>query len=229
MKLNQLKVIAPYVPCGDHVTLAPEIYEIILNDFLKTDTEGFLKYIRHWPPNIYNQKAVVNAVIEDLLVQPNNTTLVRALATLYTHQRKYDKALEFYLKLGHKDVFNLVRQHRLFKEIQGKIVSLLNLDQTAAIQLFLEFQEELPPDMIVSKLDNHQRQMFLYLDALYTQDKTSLPRKYHTRLVRLYATFSPNKLLKFLDFMPHSVQISFSSFLRPRMNTTCRMLWINVI
>ena len=124
--------------------------------------------------------------------------MVRALATLYTYQRKYDKALEFYLKLGHKDVFNLVRQHRLFKEIQGKIVDLLNLDQNAALQLFLDFQEELPPDMIVSKLDRHQRQMFLYLDALYTQDKTSLPRKYHTRLVRLYATFSPNKLLKFL-------------------------------
>ena len=64
MKLNQLKVIAPYVPCGDHVTLAPEIYETILYDFLKTDPEGFLKFIRLWPSNIYNLKAVANVVIE---------------------------------------------------------------------------------------------------------------------------------------------------------------------
>ena len=40
--------------------------------------------------------------------------------------------------------------------------------------------------------------MFLYLDALYTQDKSSCPGKYHGHLVRLYATYSPGKLLNFL-------------------------------
>ena len=40
--------------------------------------------------------------------------------------------------------------------------------------------------------------MFLYLDALYAQDETNCPGKYHGHLVRLYATYAPNKLLNFL-------------------------------
>ena len=197
-QLKQLKVIAPNVPCGDHITLDPAIYEMILFDYLKTDVEGFLKYIRLWSPDLYNLSAVVNVVIEELLVRPDNLTLLRALATLYTYQRKYDKAMAMYLKLGHKDVFSLIRQHRLFKDVHDKIVALISLDQQAAIQLFLEFPAELPTELICSKLEGNQRQLFLYLHELYTQDKSNLPEKHHGTLVRLYATYAPRKLLPFL-------------------------------
>ena len=59
----------------------------------------------------------MNAVIEQLLVQLDNPTLLRSLATLYSYQRKYDKAMAMCLKLGHMDVFTLIRQHRLFNAI----------------------------------------------------------------------------------------------------------------
>merc|ERR1719153_945971 len=171
---------------------------MVLYDFLKTDVEGFLNFIRLWPADLYNLSAVVNVVIEQLLVQPDNATLLRSLATLYSYQRKYDKAMAMYLKLGHRDVFTLIRQHRLFKAIHDKILALLDLDHQASLQLFLDFQAELPPDLICTKLSSNQRQMFLYLDALYTQDKGSCPGKYHGHLVRLYATYAPSKLLNFL-------------------------------
>ena len=100
--------------------------------------------------------------------------MLRALATLYTNQRKYDKAMAMYLKLGHKDVFSLIRQHRLFRDISGKIPALMNLDQQAAMQLFLEFQAELPTDLICSKLESNQRQLFLYLDAVHTRRENTL-------------------------------------------------------
>jgi len=196
-QLKQLKVIAPHLPTED-VRLDPAIYEMVLFDFLKTNLDGFLNFIREWPSDLYNLTAVVNIVIEQLLVEPDNPTLLRSLATLYSYQRKYDKAMAMYLKLGHKDVFTLIRQHRLFKAIHDKILSLLDLDQTASLQLFLDFQAELPPELIWSKLSSNQRQLFLYLDALYSQDKSSCPGKYHGDLVRLYATYAPSKLLPFL-------------------------------
>ena len=45
-----------------------------------------------------------------ILVMPDNQTLQRILATLFSHQRKYDKAMAMYLRLGHKDVFQLIRK-----------------------------------------------------------------------------------------------------------------------
>ncbi len=44
-------------------------------------------------------------------VEPDNPMLQRALATLFSYQKKYDKAMAMYLKLGHKDVFQLIRRY----------------------------------------------------------------------------------------------------------------------
>jgi len=197
-QLKQLKALAPHLPTDTGNSLEPAIYEMVLFDFLKTDVEGFLSFIRTWSSDLYNVSAVVNVVIEQLLTEPDNPTLLRSLATLYTYQRKYDKAMSMYLKLGHQDVFSLVRQHRLFKAVQDKIPALMDLDQTAGIQLFLDHQGELPPALICERLGGNKRQLFLYLDALYTQDKASCPKQFHGHLVRLYADFAPHKLLTFL-------------------------------
>ena len=195
---QQLKVLAPHLPCRD-TRLDPAIYEMVLYDFLKTDQEGFLKFVRLWPADLYNLSVVVNVVIERLLAEPDNQTLLRALATLYTYQRKYDKAMAMYLKLGHKDVFALVRQHRLFKAVQQNIAALVQLDQHSALQLFLDFQSELPCEVVCERLGRHQRHQFLYLDALYSGDRAALPTQYHGLLVKLYANYAPGKLLPFLQ------------------------------
>ena len=197
-QLKQLKAIAPYLPCDLEHKLEPAIYEMVLHDFLKRDEEGFLELVRTWPPQLYSTAAVVSLLIEQLLATPESTTLLRALATLYSHQRKYDKAMAMYLKLGHPDVFSLIRQHRLFKAIEDKIQALMELDQEAALQLLLDFPQELPPTLVAGKLSASSRRLFLYLDRLYTQDKGACPKEYHGHLVRLYADFAPHKLLAFL-------------------------------
>jgi len=196
-QVKRLKALAPYLPCGD-IKLDPAIYEMVMFEFLKTDTEGFLKLVRTWSSDIYNIAAVVNVVIEQLLLDPDNETLLRALATLYTYQRKYDKAMAMYLKLRHLDVFQLIRQHSLFSAVHDKIAALIDLDTDAALKLFLDHSHNLPPDLIVDKLAANKRQQFLYLDALYTRDGRECPRKYHGRLVELYADYAPHKLLQFL-------------------------------
>ena len=55
-------------------------------------------------------------LFNQLLVMPDNQTLQRILATLFSHQRKYDKAMAMYLKLGHKDVFQLIRYVKAFHQ-----------------------------------------------------------------------------------------------------------------
>jgi hypothetical protein len=197
-QLKQLKAVAPHLPCSLDHKLEPAIYEMVLLDFLRTDEEGFLELVRTWPSQLYSTSAVVHALIEALLQAPDNATLLRALATLYSYQRKYDKAVAMYLKLGHPDVFNLIRQHRLFKAIEDKVQALLELDQEAALSLLLDHPQELPPGLVAGRLKANPRRLFLYLDRLYTKDKALVPKDYHGSLVRLYADFAPQKLMAFL-------------------------------
>jgi len=196
-QVKKLKAVAPYLPSGD-VKLDPAIYEMVMFEFLKTDPEGFLHLVRSWSSDLYNISAIVNVVIEHLLVDPDNSTLLRALATLYTYQRKYDKAMAMYLKLKHPDVFQLIRQHSLFSAIHDKIIALIELDTKQALKLFLDHTQNLPPDLVVDRLSHNKKQLFLYLDALYTKDGRECPKKYHGKLVQLYADFAPRKLLPFL-------------------------------
>lgn len=55
--------------------------------------------MREWSPTLYNIAAVMNAVLEHILRHdPDDTTLLEALAILYSHEKKYDRALAMYLK-----------------------------------------------------------------------------------------------------------------------------------
>ena len=99
------------------VQLEPQYYEMILVGSIKSDRngeEGFLNLVRTWPPELYNVGTIVNILVEELLVDPENAILQRALATLFSYQKKYDKAMAMYLKLGHKDVFQLIRRQDIF-------------------------------------------------------------------------------------------------------------------
>jgi len=197
-KLKQLKTISEYLPCGDF-KLDPAIYEMVLFDFLKTDVDGFLLLIRRWSSDLYNSVAVVNAVLEQLRLEPHNSPLLRSLATLFSYQRKYDKAMEVYLRLGHEDVFTLIRQHRLFKPIHDKIPALMDLNSEETLKLLLDFQGEIPTKVVVAALSDRRKQLFLYLDALYTKDRKDCPGVFHGHLVKLYADYAPVKLLAFLQ------------------------------
>ena len=123
-----------------------------------------------------------------ILVMPDNQTLQRILATLFSHQRKYDKAMAMYLRLGHKDVFQLIRKHDLFHAIveEDKIINLMELDVKDALKLFLEHPDKLAPEIIVKNLLRSSRNLYFYLDALSQKDWEA-SKKFHGNLVGLYA------------------------------------------
>ena len=214
-RIHQLKVLAPYLPIGssnNQVQLDKHVYENVLLFLLRdgsdeiSSQEMLLDLIRQkWPPELYDDSLLVNAVMEVLLQDAENAVLQRVLATLFTHQHKYDRAMAMYLKLGHKDVFGLIRKHNLFSAIHDKIGELMDLDQREGLKLFLEHMDRLPTELIIQRLKEKPgsgKHLFLYLDALMEKDKEG-SRKYHGNMVSLYADYAPERLLSFLKSSDH--------------------------
>lgn len=128
---------------------------MVLFEFLNTDPPGFLKLIKEWPSNLYHVPAIITAVVNQIVAMSMNDTknmiLLEALAILYTHEKKYDLALKTYLKVRDKNIFFLIKKHKLYSSIHGMVEHLMNLDPDQAVILFLN-NYSIPVDVIVEKL-----------------------------------------------------------------------------
>lgn len=153
-QVHQLKAISPYLPTGEN-KLDQQVYEMVLYEFLKTDTLGFLKLVKEWPPNLYHVPAIVGTVINQFIVMSvhdsDNMILLQALAILYTHDKKYDLALQMYLSVRDKNIFTLIHKHKLYSCIDGMVEQLMELDPEQAVDLFLA-NYALPVSVVVEKL-----------------------------------------------------------------------------
>lgn len=153
-QVHQLKAISPYLPIEDY-KLDQQVYEMVLYEFLKTDPSGFLKLIKEWPPHLYHVPAIVGTVINQLIVmsmqEGENMILLEALAILYTHDKKYDSALQMYLRVRDKNIFSLIRKHKLYSSIYDMVEKLMELDQEQAVNMFLT-NYSLPVAVVVEKL-----------------------------------------------------------------------------
>eukprot|EP00058_Branchiostoma_floridae_P023305 XP_002608795.1 hypothetical protein BRAFLDRAFT_125598 [Branchiostoma floridae] len=196
LKDKQLKAISPFIPRGD-VRLKPAFYELVLNEFLLTDHEGFHQLIKDWSPDLYNIQVIINAVQTKLEMDPQNKVLLRSLAELHTYDKRYDKALAIYLKLGHEDVFPLIHKHNLFSSIQDKIVMLMDFDTERAVRLLIDNLERIPIEKVVHQLEPRPKLLYLYLDTLFQKDP-HIGQDFHAMQVKLYAEFDRARLLPFL-------------------------------
>ncbi|RDD42694.1 Vacuolar protein sorting-associated protein 41-like protein [Trichoplax sp. H2] len=64
---QKLKEISFYVPTGSF-RLDQYVYELILDDYLKTDIEGFYSLIKTWPKDLYDFETIVTAVNREVSV-----------------------------------------------------------------------------------------------------------------------------------------------------------------
>uniref|UniRef100_A0A8C7YMU2 Vacuolar protein sorting-associated protein 41 homolog n=1 Tax=Oryzias sinensis TaxID=183150 RepID=A0A8C7YMU2_9TELE len=200
-EIGQLKAISQYLPRGD-LRLRPAIYEMILHEFLKTDYEGFATLIREWPGELYNNMAIVQAVNDHLKRDPSNSTLLTTLAELYTYDQRYDKALEIYLRLRHKDVYQLIHKHNLFSSIEDKIVLLMDFDKEKAVDMLLDNEDKISIDRVVEELADRPELLHVYLHKLFKRDHHK-GQKYHERQIGLYAEYDRPNLLPFLRDSTH--------------------------
>lgn len=199
-RLQRLRSISQYLPTSSSCRLNPHIYEMVLYEYLKMEPENFLKILKEWSPSLYNVPAVINAVTEPLVRDTEHKLiLLESLAILYTHSGQYEKALNVYLKLKHKDVFKLISTYNLYPNININlnIENLMDLDTTKTIAL-LRDNKHISPDVIISHLQHNPYYLYLYLDALDTKDHKLITRKYHTQMIKLYAKFASSKLLPLL-------------------------------
>lgn len=90
-----------YLPRSLDCKLSPHIYEMVLFEYLKFDTTGFLELIVEWHPTLYDTAVIINAIkqhIKDNLAASDSHVLLEALAILYTHENKFEEALMMYLR-----------------------------------------------------------------------------------------------------------------------------------
>uniref|UniRef100_A0A8C3XXM7 Vacuolar protein sorting-associated protein 41 homolog n=1 Tax=Catharus ustulatus TaxID=91951 RepID=A0A8C3XXM7_CATUS len=168
-EIGQLKAISRYLPRRDPV-LKPLIYEMVLHEFLESDYEGFATLIKEWPGDLYNNTIIVQAVVDHLKKDPQNRTLLRTLAELYTYDQRYGRALEIYLTLRHKDVFQLIHKHNLFSSIRDKIVLLMDFDSEALeICQQRNFVEETV--YLLSRMGNSRSALKMIMEELHDVDK----------------------------------------------------------
>lgn len=200
--VHQLRSVSPYIPRSMNSRLNPHIYEMILYEFLKLNSEEFLALVKEWDPQLYKVSAIINAVLDHLVTSDVDKNLyLEALAILYSYEKRYDQSLKMYLKLKHKDVFELIKKHNLYHVMPNILIELMDLDYKKTVQLLME-KNTFSSDKIMEILESNQLHLYRYLDEY---DKKNPKGKYHKDLVRLYAVFDREKLLPFLkrsDYYP---------------------------
>jgi len=202
-KIKQLKAIAPYIP-REEPRLNSAIYEMLLSDFLVSDKERFYQLIKEWPPHLYDNESIITAILRRIDSEKDPEVLLQSLGQLYAHQKAFDKALSIYLRLKHKDVFQLIKTHSLYQKVSDKITQLMELDEEQATKMLLENTETIPVEKVVQQLNKSQKYLYVYLDQLIQKDIHGT-QNFHGQLVKLYAEFDRPKLLPFLrrsEFYP---------------------------
>lgn len=96
--------------------------------------------IKEWPKDIYDISVIIVAVQSVLDKAPSSSSvpnggpagsssiLMECLAELYTANRQPGKALPFYLRLRRANVFDLIREHNLYMDVQDQALLLVDFD-----------------------------------------------------------------------------------------------------
>mmetsp|Transcript_7798 Transcript_7798/g.14869 ORF Transcript_7798/g.14869 Transcript_7798/m.14869 type:complete len:939 (+) Transcript_7798:56-2872(+) len=124
--------------------------------------------------------------------------LREALSILYIKSEQYSKAVEQYLQLGRKDVFDLVKQLNLFEAVSKQVLLLMKFHVEESCQLFVEYIDKIPMDEVVKQIETEPELLHKYLHAVFCADRV-IGYKHHQLQVELYAKYEPDQLLHFLE------------------------------
>ncbi|TMW69274.1 hypothetical protein Poli38472_001430 [Pythium oligandrum] len=153
--------------------------------------------------------------------------VMEALAELYTATEQYEQALRIYLSQGafctNKDfAFKLILEHQLWPLVQTKVVNLMQIDRPTAVRMLVNQTEHLKINDVVKQLEHDRELLHEYLHELFlhrlSEYNTEMYSSLHEDQVALYAEFSPDYLLKFLqtsNFVPLEKAFKYCSERNP--------------
>ena len=82
----------------------------------------------------------------------NTGELLQVAAHLYQLQGRYEMALAIYLEQRQAAVFDFIAEHGLLRLLGDYVPQLMAIDEVRATQLLVEQQYEVPPQVVVAKL-----------------------------------------------------------------------------
>lgn len=195
--LNQLEHLLKHLPRRvDDFHLSEDTYNFILNDFLKNDPVSFYTAIKEIPSQLYSLQAITDQVHENLANDPKNLVLHEALAELYTRMGRFEEAVNIYLDYNDKKrIFSLIRENNLVSILKARLDKLMRIDASETSQLLVENMESIKMQYVVEKLE--KRYLVSYFHKLVLKDPDTCI-DYHDMVVKLYAQYQRESLLKFL-------------------------------
>jgi len=140
---------------------------------------------------------------ESALASMSSVVLKEALAELYLHDGRRERALNLYLDIGRPSVLGFIHRHELLPFVAKNKLSLLaSLDTPEAMSLFVRNRDVVPPSVVVPALLRRggyaaRELTHAYLSTLFTEDHAH-SGEYHDTLFDLHREFNPEALLDFL-------------------------------
>ncbi|MBW0462781.1 hypothetical protein O181_002496 [Austropuccinia psidii MF-1] len=122
---GQLEIIIPFVPT-ETPRLSKLVYEVILVHLLRKDPQKMLNMIQKWSPDLYNISAVLSATLDRLSRDAESSEiLMTCLSELYILNHQPGKALSYFLRLRKPEVFDLIKEHNLFTDVQDQALLMI--------------------------------------------------------------------------------------------------------
>ncbi|KHJ40525.1 hypothetical protein D918_09415 [Trichuris suis] len=184
--------------------LEPECYQSVLMELLNKDIPQFKHMVLQWSPDLYRISALLIEVIKRLqkgqLATPLQRDLLSVLAQLYTHEQRFEPAVDIYLKLNDRSIFALIERFKLFHLVKDRIHQLIAVDADLAIRLLLENEDSLSPSTVMKQLIRLPKLQLAYLERLFARGQGE---EFGDVAVLLYAEHNRPRLLQFLQDREH--------------------------
>ncbi|CCJ29120.1 unnamed protein product [Pneumocystis jirovecii] len=193
---GHLQSITPYIPTNSP-QLSSFVYETIISYYLVSNQELLFDILKNWPFEIYNIDNIIS-VIKDRWEQKGEKILMECLADLYIKKGSPKDALYFYLHLKSPKTINLIKQYRLFDNIQDNILLLFQLDTFSnKIEDFSEKTLNDKVHKVIDQLEGYHMLQYRYLRAIFLYNNYFAPN-FGDLQVELYAEYDRNTLMEFL-------------------------------
>ncbi|KAJ6243465.1 vacuolar protein sorting-associated protein [Anaeramoeba flamelloides] len=206
LRESKLNIIRNIIPIKRPV-LRPMIYEVVLCEFLKTNSKIFCELVEKWNLKIYDVDSIISVLEYKIRISGgvvgggSDKILMETLAELYEGKDDIIHAVNTYLDLRQTRAIELITERNLYFNIQDRVVSLLETSKKQGMKILIQNYKHIPIGKVVKQLSGKNKLeswLHQYLDALYLIDP-NITYQFHNKQFELMAKFKSQNLIEFLN------------------------------